>query len=252
MPTRSVTVTVSTIGTTTGPFTISDDVIGTIATGVTRAQLLSGYSVNTDVNSTKITVASQGVCTNSIDIFLPTPTPTPTPTVGPTATPTLTPTATPVPVGFDSNYGGYSNVCGQGGRVWTRLVGPAGTVVQLTLNAFQYISSTTSGTSVCLYGGLYNTNLPASIPTIGTLIADVSATIGVGSLPYYLTDSDTTNITIPASGYKDLLLKYNTKNIGSNFSNGRFSATITAINGTPVAGGDLIYTWYVCSDSQVC
>lgn len=204
------------------------------------------------MNSTSINVQSTGACTNSLNIILSTPTPTPTPTAGPTFTPTPTPTPTPVPVEFDPNYSGYSNVCGQGGKAWTRLVGPVGAVIELTLNGFQFITSTTSGTSVCLYGGLYETTLPAVAPATGTLIADVSATIGVGSLPYYLTNSDTTNITIPAAGYKDLLLIYTTKNVGSNFSNGRFSATITGVGGNPITGGDLIYTWYICSDTGVC
>ena len=252
MPTRLATVTISSIGTDAGPFSISDNVLGVIASGVTRAELLAGYVVSTDVNSTVINVQSTGVCTTSINIPLPTPTPTPTPTAGPTATPTPTPTATPYPVQFDPGYTGYSNVCGQGGKAWTRLIAPPGSVIQLSLNGFQFVTSTTSGTSVCLYGGLYETILPAVAPATGTLIADVSATIGVGSLPYYLTNSDTTNIVIPASGYKDILLVYTTKNVGSNFSNGRFSATITAVDGNPITGGSIIYTWYMCSDSGVC
>jgi hypothetical protein len=213
---------------------------------------LAGYDVNTDVNSTIISVQSTGLCNNSLDIILATPTPTPTPTPGPTATPTPTPTPTLAPIEFDPNYTGYSNVCGQGGKAWTRLVGPVGSIIELTLNGFQFVTSTTSGTSVCLYGGLYETVLPSTAPATGTLIADVSATIGVASLPYYLSNSDTANITIPAAGYKDILLVYTTKNVGSNFSNGRFSATITGVNGSPVTGGDLIYTWYICSDSGVC
>lgn len=252
MPTRAATVSISSIGTDAGPFNISDNVLGIIATGVTRAQLLAGYNVNTDVNSTVITVTSTGLCTTSLDIFLATPTPSPTPTTGPTATPSPTPTLVVPSVAFDPNYGGYSNVCGQGGKVWTRLTGPAGAIVEITLTGFQYITSTTSGTSVCLYGGLYETVLPATAPSTGALIADVSATIGVASLPYYLSNSDTTSIAIPPVGYKDLLLVYTTKNVGSNFSNGRFSATITGVNGSPITGGDLVYTWYICSDSGVC
>jgi hypothetical protein len=253
MPTRQITVTVTGFGATTGPlYNISDDVLGLLASGVTRSQLISGYNVFSDSNSTKITVTSTGVCTNSLDIILATPTPTPTPLPGPTFTPTPTPTPTPVPVGFDPNYSGFSNICGEGGKAWTRLIGPVGTTVELSLNGFQFITSTTSGTSVCIYGGLYQTSLPSVAPVTGPLIADISATINVSSLPYYLTNADTTTITIPGEGYRDLLLVYTTKNIGSNFSNGRFSATITAINSSPISGGDLIYTWYACSDSGVC
>lgn len=253
MPTRQIVVTVTGFGATTGPlYNISDDVLGLLVSGVTRAQLISGYTVNSDSNSTKIVVSSTGVCTTSLDIFLPTPTPTPTPLPGPTFTPTPTPTPTPVPVEFDPSYTGYSNICGQGGKAWARLVGPVGTTVELTLNGFQFVTSTNSGTSVCIYGGLYQTTLPAVSPATGPLIADISATIGVGSLPYYLSNTDTATITIPGEGYRDILLVYTTKNIASNYSNGRFSATITAINGNAVAGGDLIYTWYICSDSGVC
>jgi len=252
MPTRLATVTLSSIGTDAGPFSISDDVLGVIASGVSRAQLLAGYDVNTDVTSTVISVQSTGLCTNSLNIALAVSTPTPTPTPGPTFTPTPTPTATPISVEFDPSYTGYSNICGQGGKAWARLTGPVGSVIELSLNGFQFVNNTTSGTSVCLYGGLYETTLPAVAPATGTLIADVSATIGVGSLPYYLTNSDTANITIPAAGYKDILLVYTTKNVGSNFSNGRFSATITAVDGNPVIGGGLIYTWYICSDTGVC
>ena len=79
MPTRIATVTISSIGTDAGPFNISDNLLGVIASGVTRTQLLAGFNVNTDVNSTVITVASTGICTNTLDIFLQTPTPSPTP-----------------------------------------------------------------------------------------------------------------------------------------------------------------------------
>lgn len=84
MPTP-VTITISTIGTDCGPFTITDNVIGTIASGVTRSNLLSGYVVNTDDSASSVTVTSTGVCAGTNlsipinDIVCP---PTPTPEYG--------------------------------------------------------------------------------------------------------------------------------------------------------------------------
>jgi len=62
MPTTQVTITVNTIGADCGPFTITDNVLGTIASGVTRSNLLDGYIVNADENATSVTVTSTGVC----------------------------------------------------------------------------------------------------------------------------------------------------------------------------------------------
>jgi hypothetical protein len=62
MATTPVTVQVSTIGTDCGPFTIADNVTGTITTGVSRTTLLSGIVVNADDTATSITVTSTGVC----------------------------------------------------------------------------------------------------------------------------------------------------------------------------------------------
>jgi len=69
MATTPVTVQVSTIGTDCGPFTIADNVTGTIITGVSRTTLLSGIVVSADDTATDIIVSSGGVCTGaSIDI----------------------------------------------------------------------------------------------------------------------------------------------------------------------------------------
>jgi hypothetical protein len=98
MAVQTVLVTVSSIGTNAGPFTISDNVLGVLVTGVSAAQLLDGVFVNSDVTATSISVVSDAPCNTSLSIpiiYPPTRTPTPTPTRTPTPTPTLTRTPTP-------------------------------------------------------------------------------------------------------------------------------------------------------------
>ena len=65
MPTEQVTITVNTIGTDCGPFTITDNVLGTLASGVTRTNLLDGYIVNADETAVSVTVTSTGVCAST-------------------------------------------------------------------------------------------------------------------------------------------------------------------------------------------
>ena len=99
MPTKQVTISISSIGTDAGPFTITDDVIGTLATGVSRLDLLGGYIVNADETATEVTVTSTGeTCATSlvIDItYVVCQTPPPTP--GPPAPTPPTPPPTPPP-----------------------------------------------------------------------------------------------------------------------------------------------------------
>lgn len=251
MPTRVATVSLSSIGTSAGPFTISDNVLGVIATGVTRAQLLAGFNVNTDVNSTQITVTSTGACTNSISYNIVNPTLTPTPTPAVTSTPTPTSTPTTVPVLFDSSYTGYLNICGQGGKVWTRLRGPVGAVIGVELYAQHYMLSI-SGPSACISGRLSTTTLPQTTPPESTLLAQVSAIVLAANVPSVLTDATITNITIPADGYQDIILVYRTTNLTSGFSNGNVQATIKTVNSVAVTNGDFIQTTYACSDAGIC
>ena len=253
MPTRSITVTVASIGASAGPFNISDNVLGVIAMNVSRAQLLAGYAVNSDVNSTTITVNSIGACSNSITIILPTPTPTPTPTPGPSPTPTPTPTVTPVSqtVFFDTNYTSTSDVCGQGGRAWSRLTGPSGSVVQLTLSVTHPIP-TISGSIACIKGSLYETTLPSTNPAVGSVLTEASASVGAAFVPFILSDTETVNITLPASGYKDMMLIYRTSNLVGNFTSGNAVLFISGLNGSPVTGGGSIAATYGCTDSGTC
>lgn len=251
MPTRVATVTLASVGYSAGPFTISDNVLGVIATNVTRSQILAGFNVNTDVTSTSITVTSTGVCTNSISIFLSTPTPTVTPTPTATVTPTPTPTMTPVPVLFDSNYTGYLNICGQGGKVWTRLIGPVGASVEIELYAQHYVLSI-SGPSACISGRLSTTTLPATTPPESTLLSSVFASALLSEVPSLITDAALSTVTIPASGYQDIILVYRTTNLTSGFSNGSTKATIKSVNSIPVTNGDFIQTTYACSDAGIC
>jgi hypothetical protein len=89
MPTVAVNINLSLIGTDAGPFTVSDNVSGVLATGVPRTSLLANYVVNADDTATQITVTSTGVCTSTITIpidFHPcgeAPPPPPTPPTPP-------------------------------------------------------------------------------------------------------------------------------------------------------------------------
>lgn len=72
MPTRILIFKKLNIGGLSDNFTITALPSTTIATGVTRAQLESGYTVNNvDTTYTDFRVASTGVCTNYIDINIP-------------------------------------------------------------------------------------------------------------------------------------------------------------------------------------
>jgi len=88
MPTIAVNINLSSIGTDAGPFTISDNVSGVLASGVPRTSLLANYVVNADTTATQITVTSTGVCTSTVNIPIdfhpcgeapPAPPPTPPP-----------------------------------------------------------------------------------------------------------------------------------------------------------------------------
>jgi len=95
MPTRQVIINIDEIGTDSGPFTISDNVLGVLVTGVSRTSLLGGYTVNSDTTATQITVTSTGACNDSTVIEIgyvicppsPTPPPPPTPPTPPTPPP---------------------------------------------------------------------------------------------------------------------------------------------------------------------
>lgn len=100
MPTVAVNINVSTIGLDAGPFTISDNVLGVLVTGVPRTSLLANYVVNADDTATQITITSTGNCTNAITIpidFHPCGSPTPPPPPPPPTPPTPPPPPPPGP-----------------------------------------------------------------------------------------------------------------------------------------------------------
>lgn len=78
-----------------------------IVTGVTRSELLGGYDVTVQNNTTMVRTVSTGICNVHFDLQIvaptstPTSTPTPTSTFNSTTTPTSTPTPTPT---IMSNY----------------------------------------------------------------------------------------------------------------------------------------------------
>lgn len=64
-----ITLTISSAGLDTGPFTITDNLGNTLATGVTRAELLAGYPLyNVDSAVTLINVTSTGVCQTAASV----------------------------------------------------------------------------------------------------------------------------------------------------------------------------------------
>ena len=245
MPTKSITVTIASIGVSAGPFNISDNVIGVVSMNVTRAQLLSGYSINVDTAATVVTVTSVGTCNTSLSIYLSTPTPTPTPTITPT--PTVTPTPTQAPIYFDSNFTNESNICGDGGKIWSRLTAPSGTLVEFTLTSEQFITSINAATA-SISGILYKTTLPSSSPSLGVVVTSSYASATSAEIPTVITNTQVTTQTVPSSGYVDYILVYRTNNIESNFSSGQTTLTITKVNGVSVSNGGSLSTFYICSD----
>lgn len=83
MATRVVKIQAQSIGADSGPFTISDDVLGVLDSNVPRTSILGGYNVNSDTTATQITITSTGPCNDTVSIpvdFVVCPT-GPTPTV---------------------------------------------------------------------------------------------------------------------------------------------------------------------------
>ena len=85
-----VTISATSIGGNAGPFNIYQDFdsyVTPVATSVSRASILAGYVVTVNDATTTVRLISSGICTNSTNISVISPTPTPTPTVTPSATP---------------------------------------------------------------------------------------------------------------------------------------------------------------------
>jgi|TARA_R100000081_G_C4820529_1_gene179504 hypothetical protein len=85
----------TTAGNNTGPFNLFSDADGfttAFETGVSKAQLLAGYSIGVvPAGTTIIKVASDSLCDNSFDIILQQPTTTTTSTTNTTSTTTTIP-----------------------------------------------------------------------------------------------------------------------------------------------------------------
>jgi hypothetical protein len=87
-----VTISATSIGGNAGPFNIYQDFdlyVTPVATSVSRASILAGYVVTVNDATTTVRLISSGICTNSTNISVISPTPTPTPTATPSATPPL-------------------------------------------------------------------------------------------------------------------------------------------------------------------
>lgn len=277
-------------GSAEGPFNVYYDFVDPayiIATSASRQDLLDGldvYSVPSGATNILIVNLDADCQTTSSYVFpsptptptatrtptltaTPTPTltatattpatPTPTPTRTLTATPTLTPTLTLTPstpeviVYFNTAYSGFDSECDNGfGRAYSRLTGPVGTTVQLTMRLRHFISSVASPYfKACISGETYETVLPSSNPSLGTQLLTPYAFTYVA--PYLLETSANTTVTIPAAGYIDLVIMYRTNNLGGGFSDGQASLTVTAVNGNAVSG-DSIFAGYSCTNLGDC
>lgn len=272
-----------------GPFNIYYNVVDPsyiLASSVSREDLLNGYDVlNVDNSAVSILVTNLDLdCLNTGSYMLPGPTPTPTVTATPTATSTSTPTPTPtktpeitstatstptlsltptrtatptptvevipISVYFDSSYYGQDASCTGQGIVYSRLTAPAGTVVELQLMASHFITKITTYPSACISAILYDTSLPAANPVPISTYTGLGASTDV--VPMLLSDASVVDITIPAAGYKDVLVHYSTNNLASNYTNGEARLTITAVNGNPVLEGDYLVATYSCTNIASC
>lgn len=68
-----VFITLTSAGADAGPFNLYSDVDGFVSafdTGVSKAVLLSGYSVIAPAGTTTVRIISNGVCTNYIDVVI--------------------------------------------------------------------------------------------------------------------------------------------------------------------------------------
>jgi hypothetical protein len=65
-----VLISATSIGGSAGPFTITDNLSNTVATGITRSQILSGYTATVNNSASSITLTSSGACTNSTTISI--------------------------------------------------------------------------------------------------------------------------------------------------------------------------------------
>ena len=275
-------------GSAEGPFNVYYNFVDSgylLASSVNRQTLLDGlpvYDVPLNISSILITNLDADCQTTSSYIF-PSPTPTPTITSTPTitatttqtTTPTVTITSTPTPtttilttptptptqtpttsspevfVYFSTAYSGFDSECETGyGRSYSRLIGPSGTSVQLTMNLTHYIATIASPyTKACISGEAYTTVLPSVNPVLGTQLLSPYASTYVA--PYLLSTSTSTTVTIPAGGYLDLVILYRTNNLGSGFSDGQATLSVTAVNGIPVSG-DSISATYSCTILGEC
>jgi len=93
---KTILIALNNIGSDAGPFTISTNVEGIIATGVSATSLISGYYTEVAISTTVVYVQSTGECSTEVTLIIePNPTQTTTPGLTSTATPTVSVTRTP-------------------------------------------------------------------------------------------------------------------------------------------------------------
>jgi hypothetical protein len=275
-----------TTGLADGPFNIyMNDTTGAnlISSNVTKSSLLDGVQIiltsGQDLTLVNFVLKNMDPeCLNSISIIAPTTTTTSTTTTTTTGTPTTTTTTTTVAptttttttvaptttstttttttvgiptVYFDSNYNGILSTCvADGGKTWSRLTGPVGTVLTMTLSVNHYVTWLATGAaSACATAFVNEVVLPFTTLIYGTQLS--TTTVTSTAVPSVITNNATFSITIPAGGYKDLMLRYFTQNLGGGYSTGQARLQVTSINGTTVIG-DAIVATYPCSIIGVC
>jgi hypothetical protein len=251
---QTVIITVSTIGPSTGPFSLySINSLGTVSgpfeVNITRAQLLSGFvSLNVPDDCVTIRVISTGVCKTSLDITLTVITTTTT-----SSTTTSTTTVAPFALGrcvpiyvnptgyngtnctfyaydFTTNTStelnlGYTwkseSIAHTGNKLWL-YDNVANKLIQfdITLSPFSYGAiNIIDLNGVLLYGPL-DDGLAAISDTklLGT--APVNITTPTGSALVYAVVEitlDPSNINAPTALYTSIILGYTTNSIGTIF-----------------------------------
>lgn len=273
----------TTSGTAEGPFDIymNSTIIGNLLTSsIDKGQMLGGIEVNLDVTQSANLVSfivknMDPDCMNTVTYQIPTTTTTTTSTtttsttaapatsttstttstttvpITTTSTTTSTTTAGIPSVYFDSNYSGVQSTCTlTGGKAWSRLRGPSGAVIQLTLSVNHFVSALLPGaTDATIFGYVNDTTLPFVTPAYTTLLSTTNKV--TTSVPSVIGNTTTLDIILSEDGYYDVMLRYITENLANNFNSGQATLTITAVDSVPMANGNYITATYPCSQTSI-
>ncbi len=193
--TQHVFLQLSSAGTNTGPFDISDSLSNIISLNVPKATLLTGNTYSVNVNATYVVIQSNGICNNSINIYLPSLT-------------TTTTTTTTIPQEFDLVY--LTNM-GSG-------AGSAGRGVKVFFSQNNY----------------YNPPLPASLITANCLsTTDLGASPFISITVEFWRDDVSNTIDNGSGGYRSSdgskTININTNGLTYNGSNGCWQRNVNDV-----------------------